>query len=131
MRWTAFVNVLEHPALVTVEVATHECGGNGIASRNIRTLGVAKPGVTGLQFAQQVLNLLLELFVSAGSENLILSSLGQFFPIRAVHTGIEVLPPHKLTDAGIDFLFRLQVEIHSPRSRIGDPPSPTKTKAPQ
>src|SRR5260370_34584970 len=100
MSRTSLMNVLEHPALLTIELAAHECGGNGMASRNIRTLGVAKPGVTGLQFTQQLLYLLFELFVSAASKNLILSGFGQLFPIRTVHTGIEVLPRHKLRDAG-------------------------------
>src|SRR5713101_10103082 len=131
MSWTALVNVLEHPALFSVEVATHECGGNCMASRNIRTLGVAKPGVTGLQFTQQILYLLFELFVTATSQDLILPGFGQFFPIRPVHTGIEVLPRYKLTDAGINLLFRLRVETHWPPRGIGDPPSPTKINAPQ
>src|SRR6266851_5239897 len=70
MRRTTLVNVLEHPTLLAIEIAAHECGGNGMASRNIRTLGVAKPRVTGLQFAQQVLYLLFELFVTRSSEDL-------------------------------------------------------------
>src|SRR6266403_2019253 len=106
------MNVLKHPALLTVEVAAHECGGNGMASRNIQALGMAKPGVTGFQFAQQILYLFFELFVTATSQDLILPGFGQFFPIRPVHTGIEVLPLHKLTDAGINLLFRLRVETH-------------------
>src|SRR5216683_2105490 len=131
MSRTALVNVLEHPALFTIEVASHKCGGDGMAARNIRTLGVAKPSVAGLQFAQQILYLLFELFVIGTSQDLILPGFGQFFPIRPVHTWIEVLPRHKLTDAGINLLFRLRVETHWPPSGIGDPPSPTKTKAPQ
>src|SRR6516164_563988 len=131
MRRTALVNVLEHPALFTVEVATHKCGGNGMASGNIRTFGMAQASVAGLQFAQQVLNLLFELFVSAALENLSLSSVGQLFPIRPVHTGIEMLPPHKFTDPRINHFFPLQVETHWPSSGIGDPPSPIRTKAPQ
>src|SRR5690348_5835926 len=131
MRRTTLVNVLEHPPLLVIEIAAHECGGNGMASRNIRTLRVAKPSVTGLQFAQQILYLLFELFVNASSQNLILPGFGQFFPIRPVHAGIEVLPSHKLTDAGINLLFRLRVETHWPPRGIGDPPSPTKIKAPQ
>src|ERR1700740_3695451 len=98
---------------------------------NVWTLGVPKPSVTGLQFAQHVLNLLLELFVSAASENLILSSFGQFFPIRAIHAGIEVLTRHEFAHAGINLLFRLQVETHWTLNGIGDPPSHTKTKAAQ
>src|SRR5437899_2194137 len=108
------MNVLEHPALLTIEVAAHECGGNSMASRNIRALGVAKSGVTGLQFAQQILDLLLELLVRAASENLVLSGPGQLFPIRPVHAGIEMLSRDKLTDAGINLLFRLRVETHWP-----------------
>ena len=102
-----------------------------MASRNVRTPGVPKPGVTGLQFAKQALNLLLELFVSTASENLILSSFGLFFPIRPIHAGIEVLTRHELAHAGINLLFRLQVEVHWSLNGIGDPPSPTKTKAAQ
>jgi hypothetical protein len=64
VRWAAFVNVLEHPPLLTVEIAAHECGGNGMASRNIRTLGVAKPGVAGLQLGEEVLYLLFEFFIT-------------------------------------------------------------------
>src|SRR5258708_3876992 len=131
MRWTAFVNVLEHPALLIIKLAAHECGGNGMASRNIRTLGVAKPGVTGLQFDQQILNLLLELFVTATSQDLILPGFGQFFPIRPVHAGIEMLSRDKLTHPRINLLFGLRVETHWPPKSIGDPPSPTKIKAPQ
>src|SRR5260370_41519524 len=131
MRWASFVDIVEHPALLTIEVVTHECSGNGMATGNIRTLGVAKSGVTGLQFAQQILNLLLELFVTATSQDLILPGFGQFFPIRPVHTGIEMLSRDKLTHPRINLLFRLRVETHWPPKSIGDPPSPTKRKAPQ
>src|SRR5690242_14386303 len=105
MSWTALVNVLEHPPLLTIEVTPHKCGGDGMAARNILTLGVAKPGVTGLQFAQQILYLLFELFVTATSQDLVLPGFGQFFPIRPVHTGIEMLPRHKLTHPRINLLF--------------------------
>src|SRR5580765_35435 len=124
MSWAAFVNVLEHPALLTIEVAAHEGGGDGMAAGDLRALGMAKPGVAGLQFTQQILYLLFEIFVTATSQDLILPGFGQFFPIRPVHTGIEVLPRHKLTDAGINLLFRLRVETHWPPRDIGDPPSP-------
>ena len=125
------MNVLEHPPLLAIEVATHECGGDGVAAGDLRTLGVAKTGVAGLQFGQQVLYLLLEFFIAGASQDLVSPGFGQFLPIRSVHTGIEVLPRHKLTDAGINLLFRLRVETHWPPRGIGDPPSPTKIKAPQ
>src|SRR5438132_8736131 len=112
VRWAAFMNVLKHPALFPIEFIPHEGGGDGVAAGDLRALGMAKPGVAGLQFAQQVLHLLLELFVSATSQDLFLPGFGQLFPIRPVHTGIEVLPRHKLTDAEIDLLFRLRVETH-------------------
>ena len=131
MRWAAFVNVLEHPPLLAIEVAAHECGGDGVASRDIRTLGVAKTRVTSLQFGQQVLYLLLEFFIIVASQDLVLPGFGQFLPIRPVHAGIEMLPRHKLTDAGINLLFRLESRLIGPPDGIGDPPSPTKTKAPQ
>jgi hypothetical protein len=47
MRGAAFVNILEHPALIAIEVAPHECGGNSMAAGNVRTLGMPKPCVTG------------------------------------------------------------------------------------
>src|SRR5437016_5621523 len=131
MSWAAFVNVLKHPALFPIEFVPHEGGGDSVAAGDLRTLRVAKPGVTGLQFAQHVLNLPLELFVSTASENLILSSFGQFFPIRPIHARIEVLTRHELAHARINLLFRLQVEAHWSLNGIGDPPSPTKTKAAQ
>ena len=131
MSWTAFVNVLEHPPLLAIEVATHESGGDGVAARDFRTLGVAKSSVAGLQFVQQILYLLFEFFIAGALQDLIFPGFRQFFPIRSVHAGIEMLPRHKLTDAGINLLFRLRVETHWPPRGIGDPPSPTKIKAPQ
>src|SRR5437773_3346822 len=131
VRRAAFMNVLKHPALFPIEFVPHEGGGDGVAAGDFRALRMAKPGVAGLQFAQQVLNLLLELFVSATSQDLILPGFGQFFPIRPVHTGIEMLSRDKLTHPRINLLFRLRVETHWPPKGIGDPPSPTKIKAPQ
>jgi hypothetical protein len=42
-----------------------------------------------------------------------------------------MLPRHKVAHAGINLLFRLRVETHWAPRGIGDPPSPTKIKAPQ
>ena len=86
------MNVLEHPALFSVEVATHECGGNGMASRNIRTLGVAKPGVTGLQFAQQVLNFTLD--IGRVTEQVQVTPEASAAP-QAGSTGRPGLPPQR------------------------------------
>src|SRR6266849_3117593 len=131
MRWAAFVNVLEHPALFTIEAAAHEGGTDCMAARNIRTLGMPKPGVACLQLVQQFLYLLFKLFVTVTSQDLILPSLGQLLPIRPIHGGIEMLPRYQFTHTGINLLSRLIVEAHWTLSGIGEPPSPTKTKAAQ
>ena len=92
---------------------------------------MAKTSVAGLQFGQEILYLLLEFLIVGALEDLVSPGFRQLFPICPVHAGIEVPPRHKLTDAGINLLFRLRVETHWPPSGIGDPPSPTKIKAPQ
>src|SRR5437016_7464510 len=128
---TAFVNILEHPPLTTIEIAAHESGSDGVATGDLRALGMAKTSVAGLQFGQEILYLLLEFFIVGALEDLVSPCFRQLFPIRPVHAGIEVPPRHKLTDAGINPLFGLRVETHWPPRGIGDPPSPTKIKAPQ
>src|SRR5260370_16716527 len=131
VRRAAFMNVLKHPALFSIEFVPHEGGGNGVAAGDFRTLRVAKTGVAGLQFGQEVLYLLLEFFIAGASQDLVSPGFGQFLPIRTVHTGIEMLSRDKLTHPRINLLLRLRVETHFPPKGIGNPPSPTKIKAPQ
>src|SRR5207302_10067766 len=97
MSWAAFVNVLKHPPLITIEVAAHESGGDGVATGDLPALGMAKTSVAGLQFGQEILYLLLEFFIVGALEDLVSPGFRQLFPIRPVHAGIEVLPCHKLT----------------------------------
>src|SRR5260370_35279625 len=97
MRWCAFVNVLEHPALLTIEVTAHERCTDCVTAWDIRTLGVPKPCVACLQFVQQFLYLFFKLFVSVTSQDLILPSLGQLLPIRPVHAGLETSSPSQTT----------------------------------
>ena len=125
------MNILEHPPLTTIEIAAHESSSDGVAAGDLRALGMAKTSVAGLQFGKEILYLLLEFFIVGALEDSVSPGFRQLFPIRAVHTGIEVLPRHKLTDAGIDLLFRLRVETHRSPRGIAVSPSPTKTKAPQ
>src|SRR6266446_5279786 len=125
------MNVLKHPALFPIEFVPHEGGGDGVAAGDLRALGMAKTSVARLQFGQEILYLLLEFFIVGALEDLVSPGFRQLFPIRPVHTGIEVLPRHKLTDAGIDLLFRLRVETHRSPRGIAVSPSPTKTTAPQ
>jgi hypothetical protein len=94
MSWAAFVNVLEHPTLFPIKLATHESCGDSVAAGDLRTLRVAKTGVAGLQFGEEVLYLLLEFFIGGASQDLVSPAFGQFLPIRTVHTGIEVLPQY-------------------------------------
>src|SRR5437879_6381005 len=131
MSWAAFVNILEHPPLIAIEVAPHESCGDGVAAGDLGALGMPKTSVAGLQLSEQVLYLLFELVVRVASQDLVPSGFRQLFPIRPVHAGIEVPPRHKLTDAGINLLFRLSVETHWAPRGIGEAPSPTKMKAPQ
>src|SRR6202035_1063276 len=95
MSWPTFVNILKHPPLRAIEVATHERRTDCVTPRNFRTFRVSKSRVT---------------------------SFIQFFPIRPVHAGIKVLPSHKPTDPGINLVFRFRVETHWPPKGIGDPP---------
>ena len=125
------MNILEHPPLTTIEIAAHESGSDGVAAGDLRALGMAKTSVAGLQFGQEILYLLLEFFIVGALEDLVSPGFRQLFPIRPVHTGIEMLSRHKLTHPRINLLFRLRVETHWPPKGIGDPPSPTKIKAPQ
>src|SRR6266699_6797199 len=46
--WPSFVNVLEHPALLAIEVTAHEGGTNCVAPWHIRALGVTESRVTRL-----------------------------------------------------------------------------------
>src|ERR1700730_7228579 len=52
---TAFVNILEHPPLTTIEIAAHESGSDGVAARDLRALGMTKNSGAGVQFAEEVL----------------------------------------------------------------------------
>src|SRR6266478_9462645 len=56
----AFVNVLKHPTLFPVDFVPHESCSDGMATGDLRALGVAKTGVARLQLAQQILYLLFE-----------------------------------------------------------------------
>src|SRR6266436_8556947 len=125
------MNVLKHPALFPIEFVPHEGGGDGVAAGDLRALGMAKTSVARLQFGQEILYLLLEFFIVGALEDLVSPGFRQLFPIRPIHAWIEMLPFHKLTDTGINLLSRLYVKAHWTLNGIGDPPSPTKTKAPQ
>src|SRR5690349_6195878 len=130
VRWSAFMNVLKHPALFSIEFVPHEGRGDGVAAGDLRTLRVPKTGVAGLQFGQQILYLLLEFFITGASEDLASPGFRQLFPICPVHAGIEMLPRHKLTDAGINLLFRLSVETHRPPEESRFLPLRPKQKLP-
>jgi len=103
------MNVLKHPALFPIQFVPHEGRCDGVAAGDLRTLRVAKTGVAGLQFGQEILYLLLEFFIVGALEDLVSPGFRQLFPIRPVHAGIEMPPRHKLADAGINLLFRLRV----------------------
>ena len=47
MSWPTFVNILKHPPLRAIEVATHERCADCVASRDFRTLRVSNSRVTG------------------------------------------------------------------------------------
>src|SRR6266704_58176 len=116
VRWAAFMNVLKHPALFPIQFVPHEGGGDGVAARDLRALGITKTSVAGLQFGQEILYLLLEFFIAGALQDLVSPGFRQLFPIRPVHAGIEMLPRHKFAHAGINLLFRLSLETHrSPR----------------
>src|SRR6266481_9150951 len=92
VRRAAFMNVLEHPSLIAIEVAAHESCGDSVAAGDLRALGMAKTSVAGLQLGQEILYLLLEFFITGALNDLVSLGFGQFLPIRSVHTEIEVLP---------------------------------------
>ena len=102
-----------------------------MAAGDLRALGMAKTSVARLQLSQEILYLLLEIFITGALNDLVSLGFGQFFPIRTVHAGIEMLARHKVTHAGINLLFRLSLKTHRSPRGIAVPPSPTKTKAPQ
>src|SRR3984893_14009093 len=131
MSWPTFVDILKHPPLRAIEVATHERSADCVASRDFRTLRVSKARVTGFQFIHQFLYLFFEIFIGVTPQNLIFPSLGQFVPICSVHCGIEMLSGDQIAHAGINLLSHFYVEAHWTLSGIGNPPSPTKTNAPQ
>src|SRR6266436_1361341 len=124
VRWAAFMNILKHPPLFPIEFVPHEGGGDGVAAGDLPALGMAKTSVAGLQFGHEILYLLLEFFIVGALQDLVSPGFRQLFPIRPVHAGIEMLPRHKFAHAGINLLFRLQVETHWTLNGIGDPPSP-------
>src|SRR5215469_10006727 len=128
---TAFVDVLEHPALFTVQFAAHESGSDGVPARNLRAFRMAEASVAGLQLGQEVLYLFFKFLIAAASQDLISSACGQFLPIRAIHPRIEMLSRDKPTNTRVNLLSSMIVEAHCTLKGIGEPPSPTKTKAPQ
>src|ERR1700682_5922073 len=81
MSGPTFMNVLEHPPLRTIEVATHECCTDCVAPRDFRTLRVSKSRVASFQFVQQFLYLFFELIIGVALQNLIFPVLRQFAPI--------------------------------------------------
>src|ERR1700675_1078381 len=80
MSWTTFVNILKHPPLRAIEVATHERCADCVAPRDFRTFRVSKSRVTSFQFVQQFLYLFFELIIGVALENLIFLSFGYFAP---------------------------------------------------
>src|SRR6202140_2253934 len=71
MSRTPFVNILEHPPLRAIEVATHERCTDCVAPRDFRSFRVSKSRVTGFQFVEQLLYLFFELIIGVALENLI------------------------------------------------------------
>src|SRR6266481_8350867 len=98
MSWPTFVNILKHPPLSAVEVATHERCADCVAPRDFRTFRVSKSRVTSFQFVEQFLYLFFELIIGVALQNLIFPILRQFAPICSVHGGIEMLLCNQLTD---------------------------------
>src|ERR1700688_5260456 len=70
MSWSTFVDILEHPPLGPIEIATHERCADCVAPRDFRTFRVSKSCVTSFQFVQQFLYLFFELFIGATLQNL-------------------------------------------------------------
>src|SRR5216684_5839373 len=77
MSRPTFVNILEHPPLRAIEVATHERCTDCMAPRDFRTFRVSKSRVTSLQFVQQFLYLFFEFLIAVTSQNLIFPTLRQ------------------------------------------------------
>src|SRR6266404_5455913 len=75
MSWPTFVNILKHPPLRAIEVATHKRCADCVASRDFRTFRVSKPRMTRLQFVQQLLHLGFEILVPVGADDLLFPAL--------------------------------------------------------
>src|ERR1700676_688671 len=71
MSWPTFVNILKHPPLRAIELATHERCADCVAPRDFRTFRVSKSRVTSFQFVQHFLYPTFEFFITVALENLI------------------------------------------------------------
>src|ERR1700686_1048324 len=71
MSWPTFVNILKHPPLRAIEVATHERCADCVAPRDFRTFRVSKSWGTSFHFVQQFLYLFFELIIGVALQNLI------------------------------------------------------------
>src|ERR1700675_5005454 len=80
MSRPTFVNILKHPPLRAIEVATHERCADCVAPRDFRTFRVSKSRVTSFQFIKQFLYLFFELIIGVAFKNLLFLSFGYFAP---------------------------------------------------
>ena len=67
-----------------------------------------KAGVARFKFIKQFLHLLLELFIAVASKDLILPGVGQFLPVGSIHSRVEMLSRHQLTNAVADLFSGLK-----------------------
>ena len=63
VRRASLVNILEHPALLSILIEAHESGADCVPSGNIRAFRVPESGVARLQFVQEFLHSRFKLVV--------------------------------------------------------------------
>src|ERR1700676_3460061 len=69
MSWPTFVNILEHPPLRPIPIATHKRCADCMAPRDFRTFRVPKSCVTSFQFIEQFLYLFFHLLMGISLED--------------------------------------------------------------
>jgi hypothetical protein len=71
MRRASLMNILEHPALFSIEIEAHKGGADCVPARNVRAFRVPESGVARLQFVQQFLHSRLKFVVRTTLEDLL------------------------------------------------------------
>src|ERR1035441_727658 len=125
------MHVLKHPALTSVYADALQSRVDRVASWNIPHPRMAKAGVAGLEFGNQLVDFFLEPLRFGVSKNLIPPAPSQSVPIHSIHAWIEMLGLYQSADFVENLRAFVESQIHCCLMPIGVEVSPTAMNAAQ